>query len=94
MSPSPTSSPHPPGTVASAEGVSAATASPVAQAPSGERVVPYHCPFCAEEDLRPHPSASNAWYCRACLRIFSVKFLGMEPNPASVVPSTEFGGIS
>jgi len=64
----------------------------VATAPAGERVVPYHCPFCAEEDIRPHEGAQGAWHCRACLRVFSVKFLGMEPIPSPVVQSTEFGG--
>ena len=52
--------------------------SSVASAPAGERAVPYHCPFCAEEDLRPHGSAPGAWHCRACLRVFSVRFLGIE----------------
>lgn len=45
----------------------------------GERAVPYHCPFCAEEDLRPHAAGSGAWHCRACLRTFTVHFLGLAP---------------
>lgn len=45
---------------------------------SGERTVPYHCPFCAEENLRPHLAAPGAWHCRSCLRIFSVRFLGLD----------------
>jgi ribosomal protein L37AE/L43A len=51
----------------------------------GERAVPYHCPFCAEEDLRPHGTAHGAWHCRTCLRVFSVRFLGL----AEVQPSAE-----
>ncbi len=53
------------------------------EATSGERAVPYHCPFCAEEDLRPHESAHGAWHCRSCLRLFSVRFLGLAALPAS-----------
>ncbi len=55
-----------------------------------ERMTPFHCPYCAEEDLRPHapedPSAGaghGAWECRACLRAFKVSFLGLLPRPAS-----------
>ncbi len=45
---------------------------------AGERAVPYHCPFCAEEDLRPHGTTRGAWHCRSCLRVFAVRFLGLE----------------
>ncbi|MCU0283719.1 MAG: hypothetical protein MUD13_07460 [Candidatus Nanopelagicales bacterium] len=43
--------------------------------------MPYHCPFCAEEDLRPHGTTHGAWHCRACLRVFAVRFLGLEAPP-------------
>lgn len=46
-------------------------------APGSQRAVPYHCPFCAEELLRPHEAARGAWHCRSCLRIFTVQFLGL-----------------
>ncbi len=47
-----------------------------------ERVSPFHCPYCGEEDLRPHEtedgsSPHGSWECRACQRAFSVKFLGL-----------------
>lgn len=32
----------------------------------------YHCPFCAEEDLRPVEEPRGAWHCLACARVFSV----------------------
>jgi len=54
---------------------------------SGDRMVPYHCPYCGGEDLRPHevdegaaatePAARGAWECRGCTRVFSVKFIGL-----------------
>jgi|tagenome__1003787_1003787.scaffolds.fasta_scaffold20900335_2 hypothetical protein len=51
---------------------------------TGERAVPYCCPFCAEEDLRPLargdvPGLSQAgWHCRSCLRVFSITFHGVH----------------
>ncbi|HTY72083.1 MAG TPA: hypothetical protein VMI11_06615 [Actinomycetes bacterium] len=41
------------------------------------RVVPYHCPFCADEDLRPSDYAVGAWECRACTRVFTVRLVGL-----------------
>ncbi len=52
-----------------------------------ERAVPYHCPYCGGENLRPHePSPDSgderaalrgAWECRECTRVFSVKLIGL-----------------
>ena len=53
-----------------------------------ERAVPFHCPYCGDEDLRPHEdqhggSAHGEWECRSCLRAFSLKLLGLV-RPAGV----------
>ena len=51
---------------------------------TGERAVPYCCPFCAEEDLRPLESGAvpgltrGGWHCRSCLRVFSITFHGLH----------------
>jgi hypothetical protein len=56
----------------------------------GERAVPYVCPFCGEEDLRP--ADQGRWHCRSCLRLFSLTFHGvapaasLSPRPASAPP--------
>lgn len=45
------------------------------------RAAVLHCPFCADEDLHPveHAQARHgAWECRSCLRVFSVKLLGLS----------------
>jgi ribosomal protein L37AE/L43A len=42
-----------------------------------ERSVPYYCPYCGSEDLRPHEVPHGAWECRACTRVFSVKLIGL-----------------
>ena len=57
---------------------------------SGERLVPYYCPYCGGENLRPHEEPRedaregsregpplNAWECRECTRVFTVKFVGL-----------------
>ena len=55
-----------------------------APAEASQRAVPYHCPFCAEEDLRPVPSGAvegltrGGWHCRSCLRVFSLSFHGVH----------------
>ena len=48
---------------------------------SDTRAVPYACPYCSSEDLRPHESSTHphsAWLCGACRRAFSVTLLGIE----------------
>ena len=49
-----------------------------------ERAVPFHCPYCGDEDLRPFApeeppfeAQHGAWECRACLRAFSLRLLGL-----------------
>jgi len=42
-----------------------------------ERAVPFHCPYCAEEDLRPLVEHGQ-WLCGSCRRVFALRFLGME----------------
>ena len=52
------------------------------------RAVPFHCPYCGDEDLEPYegerdtagPPAGAGWFCRACSRAFKLKFLGIGVN--------------
>ena len=57
------------------------------------RGIPFHCPYCGDENLRPSEESSAghgaAWECHACLRVFSLKMLGMIPRPSSLGPATE-----
>ncbi|MCW2842614.1 MAG: hypothetical protein JWN22_530 [Nocardioides sp.] len=58
-----------------------------------ERGIPFHCPYCGDEDLRPHEvvdasgevtSPHGTWECRSCLRAFSLKMLGLvRPSGAN-----------
>jgi transposase-like protein len=55
-----------------------------------ERSVPFHCPYCGDENLRPGEEGHGSWECHACLRAFSLRMLGMIPRggSAAVVPAT------
>jgi transposase-like protein len=44
---------------------------------SEERAAPLYCPYCGEEDLRPHEESHGAWACHACARVFTVRFSGL-----------------
>ena len=44
---------------------------------SEQRAVPFYCPFCGEEDLRPHEDAYGSWHCQSCTRVFSLKLVGL-----------------
>ncbi len=54
---------------------------------STTRAVPYHCPFCAGEDLRPDDVDPRGWRCAACLRRFSVTFLGLASPTRTPIPT-------
>ena len=53
-----------------------------------ERAVPFHCPYCGDENLRPSEEGHGAWECHSCLRAFSLKMLGLLPRP-STAPTQE-----
>ena len=44
----------------------------------GERATPFYCPYCGDEDLRPHGATGGSWHCRGCARVFTLKFVGVE----------------
>jgi transposase-like protein len=49
---------------------------------SGDRAFPVYCPYCGDEDLRPHGAEHGVWECRSCVRVFSLKFVGLlNPSP-------------
>jgi hypothetical protein len=41
------------------------------------RVVPFYCPYCGEEDLRPAEEPDTAWRCADCQRVFVVRLVGL-----------------
>ncbi len=42
-----------------------------------ERAVPFYCPYCGEEDLRPVEQPHGAWHCAGCLRTFAVTLVAI-----------------
>lgn len=40
------------------------------------RAVPFHCPYCGEEDLRPEEG--GGWLCIHCRRVFTVTLNGLR----------------
>ncbi|MFF2961874.1 hypothetical protein ACFVT1_23725 [Streptomyces sp. NPDC057963] len=42
-----------------------------------ERAAPFYCPYCGDEDLRPHEGGHGAWECASCNRAFRLGFLGL-----------------
>ena len=56
---------------------------------TGERQVPFFCPYCGEEGLRPSGPDAGQWECAACARGFQLKFAGLlRPEPGSQGPLT------
>ncbi len=41
------------------------------------RAEAFYCPYCGDEDLRPHDAGHAAWFCGACARAFTVRLLGV-----------------
>ncbi|WP_034593889.1 hypothetical protein [Hamadaea tsunoensis] len=58
---------------------------------SGDRAFPSYCPYCGDEDLRPHSDQHGTWECRSCTRVFSLKFLGLL-NPHTESSAGPLGG--
>jgi transposase-like protein len=54
-----------------------ASPEPEGAAEAGERQVPFFCPYCGEEELRPAGSNAGDWECRSCARSFTLRFAGV-----------------
>jgi transposase-like protein len=53
--------------------------------------VPFYCPYCGDEDLRPDGPAGGSWRCGACRRAFELRFAGVVPTGQAGVPGD--GGV-
>jgi transposase-like protein len=45
------------------------------------KAVPFYCPYCGEEDLRPAEEPHAAWRCADCQRVFVVRLVGLLAQP-------------
>ncbi len=55
------------------------------------RAVPFYCPYCGEEDLRPEEESHAAWRCADCQRVFVVRMVGVRVM-GLVTPTREVAG--
>ena len=55
---------------------------------SAERAVPFYCPYCGDEDLRPLDDRHGSWWCQSCRRAWSLKMLGTG-TPDSITPPAD-----
>jgi ribosomal protein L37AE/L43A len=46
---------------------------------STPRAVPFYCPFCGEQDLRP--ADPSGWVCGSCERRFELTVTGVGGDP-------------
>jgi ribosomal protein L37AE/L43A len=44
---------------------------------STERQVPFFCPYCGDESLRPSGPDAGGWTCGSCARSFKLSFAGL-----------------
>lgn len=58
---------------------------------SDERTVPYYCPYCGGEELRPHDASPGTWDCRECLRSFALRRL---TQPADSAPTNAVSALA
>ena len=49
---------------------------------ASERAVPFFCPYCGDEALRPAGPDAGEWTCGSCARNFSLKFAGVGSSEA------------
>jgi transcription elongation factor Elf1 len=42
-----------------------------------ERAVPFYCPYCGDEDLRPHDAEPGTYACGACQRSFALRLVAL-----------------
>ena len=53
---------------------------------SSNRFVPYFCPYCADEVIRPHGEKHGEWECRSCLRAFRLASIGqLHPDQTTTI---------
>lgn len=43
---------------------------------STARAVPFYCPYCGDEDLRPLGDAHGTWWCQSCRRAWKLSMIG------------------
>ena len=42
---------------------------------------PFFCPYCGEEDIRPHGETHGEWECESCRRVYALR--SIRPGAAT-----------
>ena len=58
---------------------------------STARAVPFYCPYCGDEDLRPLGETHGGWWCQSCRRAWTLKMLGTG-TPDDLAPGDVVDG--
>ena len=48
-----------------------------------ERAVPFYCPYCGDEDIRPLDADHGTWWCQSCRRGWALRLIGTG-RPAEI----------
>ena len=54
---------------------------------------PFYCPYCGEEDIRPHGTTHGEWECESCRRIYALRAV-RPARPPAPDPAASAGGGS
>ena len=52
---------------------------------SGHGSVPFFCPYCGDEELRPYGETHGEWQCDSCRRAFALRSV-KQTAPAPAAP--------
>jgi transposase-like protein len=44
--------------------------------PTPRHAPPFYCPYCGEENIRPHGQESSEYRCGSCLRVWNLRLIG------------------
>jgi transposase-like protein len=48
---------------------------------SGHGTVPFFCPYCGDESIRPYGETHGEWRCESCRRAFALRTVRQAPVP-------------
>jgi hypothetical protein len=54
----------------------------------------FYCPYCAEEDIRPHEGGHGQWLCTGCRRVWAVRFIGLAAAGGAADPGSGAAGAT
>ncbi len=59
---------------------------------SAVRAVPFYCPFCGEQDIRPDDAGATSWRCESCERHFDLTVISVGSRSDAVAQEKKTDG--